>query len=396
MGMKLGMKRALGWIALIALVPGAPQRALASDLRIHGLLDVVAAEHSDAHDLNRLTRGDSSFDPYGLRLFVDSQVTNRLAVYSQFVLRDATTPYVDGAYLLWSPLPSHDAHLLAGKIPWPIGTYAPRTYSNKNPLIGTPLMYQYHTTLVWYEIAPSADALLAAAGSGQWGVSYFGYSEGYGMPIIDDSYWDVGVTLTGSERPFEYALGMTAGTPGWASTGKDENSGKTVLGRAGLAPLPGLRFGVSGAYGPYLIEDLNPELPPGKDANDYHQNLRMADVEVLVGHLEARAEGARNRWQTPTVGDLDVKAGYLEVQYALPFGGFVAGRADRMRFGDIADSTGALHSWDSNVDRFEIGGGYRFDRNMLMKLVYQSTRLHESSGTYRRLSLFAAQASISF
>ena len=394
--MKPGLGQAMVGIAILAVALGTPRSSPASDLRIHGLLDVVAAERSEAHDLNRLTRGDSSFDPYGLRLFIDAQATNRLAVYSQFVLRDATTPYVDGAYLLWSPLPSHDAHVLAGKIPWPIGTYAPRTYSNHNPLIGTPLMYQYHTTLLWYEIPPSADALLATAGSGQRGVNYEGYTEGFGMPIIDDSYWDVGVTLTGSERPIEYALGMTAGTPGWPSTGKDENSGKTVLGRVGLAPLPGLRFGVSGAYGPYLIEDLNPELPPGKDATDYHQKLRMADVEILVGHLEVRGEGATNTWETPTVGNLDVKAGYLEGQYAFAFGGFVGGRVDRMRFGDIADSTGALHSWDSNVDRFEIGSGYHFDRNVLLKLVYQSMRLHQSSGTYRRLSLFAAQASISF
>src|SRR5262249_8893739 len=156
-------------------------------------------------------------------------------------MRDASGLYVDGAYAMMTPWASRDLHVLAGKIPWAIGTWAPRTYSDHNPLIGSPLVYQYHTSLVWYAVPPNADALLASAGRGQYGVNYFGFTMGRGMAVVDDSYWDVGVTVTGSQRPLEYALGVTAGTPGWGSTSQDENSGKTALGRIGLAPLPGLR-----------------------------------------------------------------------------------------------------------------------------------------------------------
>lgn len=259
-------------------------------------------------------------------------------------------------------------------------------------------MYQYHTTLLWYDLVPSADALLATSGSGQYGAGYQGYAEARGMPLVDDSYWDVAVTLTGSQRPLEYALGVFAGTPGWGSTSQDENSGKSVLGRIGLAPLPAMRFGVSGAYGPYLDESVNAELPEGSDSNDYHQQLAMADVELLAGHVEVRAEGARNRWETPTVGDLDVTSGYLEGKYSLSFGGFLAGRFDAMRFGDIADSTGAEYPWDANVTRFEVGGGYRFSRGAQAKVVYQRTNVdvENPAPAYRRLSLVAAQLSIAF
>jgi hypothetical protein len=381
---------------LVAIALASPQSVRASDVQFRGLLDVVAAERDSAHNLNLLTRGDSSFDPYGLRLFVDAQVVDQVQAYGQVVLRDATTPYVYGAYLLYTPFPGRDAHVLAGKIPWPIGTYGPRTYSNKNPLIGTPLLYQYHTTLVWYELVPSADALLATAGLGQYGINYYGFTEGPGMPVVDDSYWDVGVSVVGSERPLEYALGVTAGTPGWGSTSKDENSGKTVLGRIGLTPLTGLRLGVSGAYGPYLIQDLDPSLPEGTDANDYQQVLGMVDLEVLVGHAELRAEGAWNTWETPTVGDLDVTTGYVELKYSLPFGAFVAGRLDAMRFGEIADSTGAMHTWDLDVTRYEIGAGYRFTSSVLGKVVYQSTALTEHSGADQDHSMVAGQVSIGF
>jgi hypothetical protein len=389
----------LVWIALAAAWLGAmlaPPPARASDIEIHGLLDFVAPEHSAGLDLNTLARGDSQFDPYGLRLFVNGSANDHLAVYSQLVVRDAVAPYLEGAYASWTPWSTRDAHVLAGKIPWAVGTYAPRTYSNKNPLIGSPLIYQYHTNLVWYALPPSADALIASSGTGQYGVNYFGVPMSRGMAIVDDSYWDVGVTVTGSERPLEYAVGVTAGTPGWANPSQDENSGKTVLGRVGLAPFPSLRVGVSGAYGPYLVDGLAAKLPQGKDVNDYHQELGMADAEVLVGHLELRGEGAWNVWQTPTLGDLPVRAGYAEAKYTLPFGVYAAGRFDRMRFGEIANSLGKKVPWDSNVDRYEVGGGYRFDRNVLLKLVYQSTRTESSDDVYDRVSFFAAQASIGF
>src|SRR5262245_29031467 len=304
-------------VTLIVLAAG-PGRA--SEIKARGLLDVVAAPRGDAFAGNSLSRGDCPFDAYGLRMFGDAQVDPRLQVSVQVVLRDASMVYVDGAYAIFTPRTGHDLHLMAGKIPWPIGTWAPRTYSNHNPLIGSPLMYQYHSTLLWYELVPSADALIATSGSGQYGVNYHGYTEGKGMPLVDDSYWDVGATAVGSARPFEYALGVTNGTPGWGSTSQDENRGKTVLGRIGLAPIAGVRVGLSGAYGPYLIEALEPMLPAGRQVEDFHQQLAMADVEVVAGHVEGRAEGAYNVWETPTVGDLHVQSGYLELKYAFNFG----------------------------------------------------------------------------
>ncbi len=386
----------LGCTALIAIGLLAATRARAVDFKVHGTLDLVADEYSEAYDFNLLTRGDSPFDAFGLRLFADSQLNPRLQLFTQFVARDAIAPYVDGAYVSFTPSPGRDLHLLAGKVPWAIGTYAPRTYSNKNPLIGTPLMYQYHTTLVWYEIAPSADKLLATAGSGQYGINYFGYAEGLGMPLVDDSYWDTGATLVGSARPIEYALGMGLGTPGWGNTTQDENAGKTVLGRLGLAPMPWVRVGVSGAYGPYIVQSKNPKLPADHTVADYHQKLGMADAELQIGHLEARAEAARNIWETPRLGLLGVSSGYAELKYTLSCGWFVAGRGDAIRFGKISDSAGTVRTWDSNVTRIEGGIGYRFDRQTIAKVVYQQTIIERFGREDRRLPLVAAQLSVGF
>lgn len=382
----------------LALALLSPLPARAADLKWHGLLDLMVAEHSDAFEYNTLTRGDNPFDPYRLRLFMDAQMDDHVQVLGQVVYDDASGIYVDGAYIIYTPWLERDLRLIAGKQPWPVGTWAPRTYSNKNPLVSAPLMYQYHTTTLWYAVPPTADALLATAGRGQIGVDYFGSPMGIGMPVIDDSFWDVGITLTGSQRPFEYALGVVAGAPSWGSTVKDDNSGKSVLGRIGFTPSPAVRFGVSASYGPYLHESMNPDMPPGKTVNDYAQQLFMADLEVQVAHVELRAEAMRNTWETPTVGDLDVEGGYAELKYSMSSGIYLAGRWDIQQFGKITNSSGIEHTWDWDVTRVEAGVGYRIARDATAKVIYQWTEQdNDNTGAEDpRFSIVGAQLSIGF
>jgi len=383
---------------IAACLMTAPPEAHAMPIQWRGLLDLVAAERTAAYSFNRLTPGDNSLDAYRLRLFANAQVNDHLQVLAQVLLDDNSGLFVDGAYAIYTPAPARDLHLEVGKIPWAVGTYAPRTHSDKNPLIGTPLMYSYHTSMIWYQIVPTADAMLNAAGTGSTGVDYFGYAVGMGMPIVDDSYWDVGATLIGSARPFEFTLGMTNGTPGWGSTTRDDNSGKSVLGRVGLAPVPALRFGVSGSYGPYLVAALDPRLPAGHTANDYHQKLAMADLELLVGQAELRAEGVTNVWETPLIGDLRATSGYAELKYSVAAGLYAAGRWDVEQFSRLTPSSGMARPWDWNVTRLEAGFGYRFTREARAKLVYQRSRFENatSGGGDRVVSALAAQLSFGF
>ena len=387
---------ALSMALALTLATASAAPAAAAEVKFHGLLDLVATGRGPEFQINVLTRGDSPLDPVSTRLFAESQVNARTEVFAQVVVNDASGLYLDGAYLMFTPDPQRDLHVLAGKIPWAIGTWGPRTYSNKNPLVGMPLMYAYHTSLLWGDLPLSADALLAAAGTGNYGAGYSGVAGGFGMPFVDDSYWDVGITLTGSQRPFEYALGVTAGAPGWASVGMDDNPGKTVLGRVGIAPLPGLRLGVSGAQGPYLGAWLDSQLPKGKTVDDYDQRVAI-EIDEAVGHIELRAEGARNFWESPYAGTLASTGGYVEAKVVTPWGTYVAARYDRLNFSEIAGTTGEPRPWDDDVNRIETGIGYRLSRDVTGKLVYQHTRLaHEATDAYSTLELFAAQLSIGF
>jgi len=141
------MRGWMRWIALVAwLLPAAA--AAAPEVRVHGLLDLGLASSNDARLMNRQTFAESNFDPYRLRLFLDARLSPNFELHAQTILHEGMNVIrADGAYALWTPWLQRDLSLEAGKIPWPIGTYAPRRYSDQNALIGTPLIYQYLTAL---------------------------------------------------------------------------------------------------------------------------------------------------------------------------------------------------------------------------------------------------------
>jgi hypothetical protein len=381
--------------AVASALASAPAAADIKDIQLRGLLDVVGAPNNTAVGLNQMNYGSTNFDAYTLRLFAEGKPADHLELYSEIWANDVGL-WVYGAYGLYTPKLDKDLHLQAGKIPWPIGTWAPRTYSNKNPLVGVPLIYQYHTSLLPDEITNNPDALLSQAGQGNFEGGPFGDK---GMPIVYDRWWDVGLVALGSIRPVEFSLGVTNGTPGSSQAGRDNNLGKSFMGRFGLAPTPGLRFGVSGSIGPYLPTSPGGDpLPAGAKATDFDQRLLMADIEYLVGHAELRAEGTVNTWETPFLGDLTVHGYYVEGKYSFPVGLYLAARWDQLLFSDIQGSTGPPRPWDDNVSRFEGGAGYRVLHPLTAKLVYQMDKLDPQvpAGQSRSYDLMAAALSFSF
>ncbi len=240
--------------ALTALVlsattlAGAASAEDAQRLHLRGLLDL--AVHNDTHsaELARFDALSSPLESQRLRLFAEGSASPHIDVFTQVVVSQDEF-WFDGAYALVTPWRERDLHLMAGKIPAPIGTWAARTYSNKNPLVTSPLMYQHHTSLRWDDTPLSHEALLGAAGEGHEGADYGGGYGAPGMPVVDDYGWDFGIVALGSVAPFEFSAGVTNSAPSWASPGNDVNTGKAVLGRAGVVPAAGWRLGVSGAYG---------------------------------------------------------------------------------------------------------------------------------------------------
>ena len=69
--------------AIVALAGAGAESAHAADLQYHGLLDLVISQRGPAFDGNIFTRGDSPFDPAGVRLFAESKVNDRAQVFAQ-------------------------------------------------------------------------------------------------------------------------------------------------------------------------------------------------------------------------------------------------------------------------------------------------------------------------
>jgi hypothetical protein len=79
----------------------------------------------------------------------------------------------------------------------------------------------------------------------------------------------------------------------------------------------------------------------------------------------------------------------VEGRYKLRPGLYAAARIDHLAFSEV-DGTTTRQSWDAPVTRWEAGGGYSLQRNLLLKLTYQhNTR---SGGYVQDLGLVAAQA----
>jgi len=60
----------------------------------------------------------------------------------------------------------------------------------------------------------------------------------------------------------------------------------------------------------------------------------------------------------------------IEGRYTFLPGAYVAARAEHLGFNRITGSNGP-QTWDANVRRFEIGGGYYLQRNVIARVSWQ-------------------------
>jgi hypothetical protein len=171
------------------------------------------------------------------------------------------------------------------------------------------------------------------------------------------------------------------------------------MARAGYVPLPGLRFGVSGAYGPYLnapTPDAGGDLPYSEKPSDFKQSLVGFDAEYQRGPWVFISEGYAVRYEAPQIDeDLEALGGYAELRYDFLPGWYLAGRAGALLFGDVETDavSGTRADWDQDTRRIEVALGYRLAREVLVKLDWQRTSIPDADFAQ---SLFAVQLSAAF
>ncbi len=324
---------------------------------------------------NNTDYGTNNLRLFRLDLAAEFRAGAHLGAVADVRTDNLNSPRAYALFLRVRPWRDRPFDLQVGQIPTVFGAFPRRRYLLDNPLIGTPLAYQYLTSLRADAIPRNANELAARRGLG-WRVPYPDVPTPLapGLPLVNAERWDTGVQVRLGSDPVQLGLSVTQGTlcqPRF----HDDNSGKQVSGRVGWKPMAGLTVGLSGAIGPYLESSVTDTLPP-ELAGSYDQRAAGLDFEWAHGYWIVRAEAVWSAWEMPAIeapfidSPLASLGLMLEARFKMAPGLYLAGRVDHLGFSEIVTWRGAL-PWDAPVTRVEAGVGYSVRRYLLLKAVYQ-------------------------
>jgi hypothetical protein len=295
-----------------------------------------------------------------------------LALVGEVRSEDFNHPLPYAAYARVRPFRGRALDVQVGRIPPAFGGFGRHAYGTNNPVIGYPLAYQYLTSLRTDAVPSTADDLLRMRARG-WRASYPVGSQtpAPGVPLVSGFRWDTGVQARWTGGPLDIAAAVTNGTLSNPRL-SDDNSGKQVSGRVGVAPVVGLVMGVSGARGAWLAHSLT------ASGDTPMQRAVGADVEYSRDHWIVRGEMIWSRWSFPAplgpanAGSVAALASWAEGRYRISPRIFVAGRLDGLGFSPLQGVLyGAPLPWDAPVRRIEGGVGYYVERNLVLRGMVQ-------------------------
>jgi adenylate cyclase len=254
-------------------------------------------------------------------------------------------------------------HVQAGRFVSPFGNLPQRRNGPADPFIRPPMLYDYRTVISPRMIPPSNDAFLT------WKDRDPERFRAQGSPIVWDTPYQLGVMFVGAAvRRFAYRLAVMNSAP---SSGPDEwtrlsfgaAQRPSFVAHAAYQLTPELQVGGAYSVGGFL-EAAAADLPPGTRPRDFVQEMQAVEATFTRAHLELRGEVVWDRWEVPQVienpHDL---SWYLEGKLTLAPGLFGAVRYSAIYFNDIARQVGGSAAWDHDVDRWQLGAGYRLGRS---------------------------------
>ena len=223
----------------------------------------------------------------------------------------------------------------AGIITSPVGAFAGRRLSNRNPLVGAPDAYP-----VTYPLG----AQLSGA-----------------MGIVD--YRAAVVSLPVTHEGYTPEPGKRA---------------RPALG-LGITPVVGLRVGASWTAGSYLAKStIAPSLDAGHTWSDYDQRIAAVDLAASRGYLELWAEAARASYDVPLrAHPVQGTAAYVEARWTFTPRLYAAARAERNDYPFIEpDDRGGWTATTTDLRDAEAGIGFRPAASQLVKLTVRRDSWH--------------------
>jgi hypothetical protein len=357
-----------------AAAPAPPPKRLT-----FGAEALASIATDDPGYFNDTSYGQGAMRLVRLRLDAELRLGGRAALLAEGRADNGEGLTVAALYLRVRPVPGRSFDIQAGRIPPVFGASARRSYGADNPLIGSPLAYQYLTSLRADSLPASADDLLGMRGRG-WRTRYSVGATNWdrGLPLIAGDRWDTGVEVRIGREPVSLTAAVSQGTLSDPRV-RDNNGGKQLSGRLEVRPVLGLVLGASAARGEYVTREAGRALPPVPGRGPYRQEGLGLDTEYSRGYWVIRSETVLSRWALPPVhapfatDALRAWATFVEARYKVRPGLFVAGRVDHLGFSRISGTRFGGHptSWDAPVSRVEIGAGYSVRRHLLLKVAVQ-------------------------
>lgn len=372
------MKR---WAVCGAIALAMTAGAARADVSVSGLADFVVRERGESDLVNTSFGGLSPFNPVRIRLFFDAAVSENTSVFVQF-LTDTFDPTLYGAYVRFENLAGTSLGVQAGLIPNTVAAWGERTYSDKNPLVGIPLMQVHHTALMPYAPQATVDELLESREM----------RSQYGLPLLYDNCWNTGIEIFKTVGEVDLSAAILSGSVTEPSRTQEKDVPQGTA-KVSWSPGPALHLGVSGFYGPYFNDGMV-GLDPGQDPEDIMNSGIVGDFYWGSRWVDVYAEGMVCEWEHPQLPDLTASSAYGEVKYKFMTKWYVAGRFDFIRFGDVTDSTGREVPWDYNVSRAEYGIGFKPRPRVTLKAVAQHNRFEDAA--HFDSDHYAGQLSVAF
>jgi len=332
-----------------------------AQVQVSGQLDVVA-RNTDAKDYsNKTFAGFSNYDFLRVRLFFDAQPSENVTVFTQVIMGERRFNLY-AAYLRLSFF-EQNFNMHIGLIPNTVGIWGPRTYSDKNPFIGVPLLHNYHSAYNFTSISNDIDSFIAGKALGY---------DNSGLPILYDFCWNTGIEFFGSHGTVDWSFAAITGS----ETYPTRNQGKNLpqfTSRLLFIPSPEFNFSFSGYWGPYLSKDIVKSLLGiNKSENEFINKGLGIGLIYSKDYFEIFSESFWSSWDHPYYKELSAWSSYIDLKYKFATQWYTATRLELMRFSNLKYQNYNV-SWDYPLNRYDLVIGYYVDRNVILKLDGQFT-----------------------
>jgi len=272
--------------------------------------------------------------------------------------------HLQQAFVRYTPVVGRAVSVQAGKFVSPFGGYPGRAHTKADPFIRPPLAYDYRTVMSATEFPAANDGVFTWKNRPAFRAA--------GLPIVWAVPYPIGATLSVGAGPVSATGGVTssavsADPADWDRWRLDAPGGLSAVGHVRWRLRPEVQVAASYANGAYMR--------PTVDAPRQAQETWGLDVTFERGRYAVRGEVLVNRWEVANVIEAPRDlSGYVEAQATLTAGWFVAIRTNAITFRDLATSSGARDRWDYDMQRHQIGTGYRLGRSSEVRAEYMINR----------------------